>query len=260
MKDWLESLCKSLNGRVGYIIASEDGSLDIRRGADQVFPSASIIKLPVLWAIFCKIHDGKLDLSQKTVMRSADIVDGYGVLKNIHPGAELTMLDLCNLMIHYSDNIATNLLIEIVGMDYINEEIYACGLKHTTLQRKMMDVASKERGLDNSTSPSDMVILLRQYRDSKRISAELRAQMKKILLGQFCNNFLAHYMPPGFSFAHKTGDLPGTMHDVGYLYTPKGRLFDVAVMCTNLANNIDGLYYLNETGAALFSELNKQEM
>jgi len=192
MKDKLKRMTDALDGRVGYIIASQDGKVDIRNGEEQVFPSASIIKLSVLWAVFRKVSDGELSLTRMIPLRDRDIVGGYGVLQNIHPGVTLTVLDLCALMIHCSDNIAANFLIDLLGMEFINEEIWACGMEKTILQRKMMDAAARERRLDNYTSPSDMVRLMRQYRDSGRIEPPLRKQMEEILLGQLYNNFLAH--------------------------------------------------------------------
>jgi len=66
-------------------------------------------------------------------------------------------------------------------------------------------------------------------------------------------------MPPTFRFAHKTGDLPGVLHDVGFLYTPKGKLYDIAIMCSGLADNIQGLRFFNAAGAMLFAEMEKQE-
>jgi beta-lactamase class A len=255
LKSRLESLCRDFNGRVGYIISSEDGLLDIKADENTVFPSASIIKLAILWTAFKKASDGQIALSETLTVRNDDLVGGYGVLQGLCTGLALTVEDLCVLMTDYSDNVATNMLISRLGFDEINEEIAACGLNSTVLARKMMDTAAAERGLDNKTSPADVVKLLRMYQFSDRIGDGLRARMRDILLKQFCNNFLSHYMPEGFRFAHKTGDLPGTLHDVGILYTPGGKKCFVAVMCDRMPDNVAGIRFLNDIGRAIFDNL-----
>jgi beta-lactamase class A len=255
MREKIEALRGNLKGRVGYIIESRDGSTNLRANERGVFPSASIIKLTILWAVFRSVEDGRAFVSETAIMRDKDVVGGYGVLKDLHPGIELTVGDMCSLMICYSDNVATNMLIDRFGMDYINEEVRGCGLTDTVLNRKMMDSEAKARGLDNYTSPLDVVNLLKLYLDSDRISKALREEMTGILYRQFCNNFLAHFMPEGFRFAHKTGDLPGTLHDVGILYPPSGQAHFIAVMCDGLEGNEDGLRFLNEAGSVIFSHL-----
>ena len=255
MRDKLEALRECLKGRVGYIIESSDGLTNLRENERCVFPSASIIKLAILWAVFRRVAEGRASVSDTAAMRYEDIVGGYGILKDLHPGIELTVGDMCSLMICYSDNVATNMLIDRFGIGYINEEVRSCGLTDTELNRKMMDSEAKAKGLDNYTSPLDVVNLLKLYLDSNRISKPLREEMTGILLRQFCNNFQAHFMPEGFRFAHKTGDLPGTLHDVGVLSPPSGQAHFIAVMCDGLDRNEDGLRFLNEAGSVIFSHL-----
>jgi len=248
----LKSLADTVDGKVSYIIRAADGSLDVCRDETRRFPSASIIKLTILWTAFRKAASGELALDAEAPMLAEDVVGGYGALKGLHVGIAPTLEDLCVLMTDYSDNIATNMLIDRLGFESINADIAACGLESTVLGRKMMDAEARQRGLDNFTTPRDIVSLLEQYRHSAAIPERFRERMLGILHEQFCNNFLSHYMPPDFRFAHKTGDLPGSLHDTGILYSPAGKEYYVAVMCTDLADNIRGLEFLNDFGAALF--------
>ena len=102
-------------------------------------------------------------------------------------------------MIILSDNTATNILIDICGMDNINFTLKKLGLKDTKLRRKMMDLKSKNMGLDNYTSPYDMVKLLEVLNKNE----EIISIMKK----QLCNNKISHFIEKKIDFAHKTGDL-----------------------------------------------------
>lgn len=255
MKNAIESLCREAGGHIGYVLVAEDGSLDIRANEDAVFPSASIIKLTILWTVFREVTEGRLLLTEELPVRAEDIVGGYGVLQKMRLGIVLSIADLCALMIDYSDNVATNMLIDRLSLERIGEEITACDLGATTLRRKMMDVAAKERGLDNYTSPLDVVKLLKLYVHSDLIDGNLRNLMIDILLNQFCNNYIAQYIPSNYKYAHKTGDLPGVFHDVGILYAPAGDIYFLAVMCEEMKDEVAGIRFINNFGQIIFENL-----
>ena len=155
-------------------------------------------------------------------------VSGFGILKDLEPGLALTWKDLAVLMITVSDNTAANWLIDFLGMDAVNREIRTLGLSETELNRKMMDAAAKERGLENKTSAADME---RMY-EAIRNDADSE-EMTDILRRQQCNNKLPVFFGEHSGFAHKTGDLPGTEHDAGILYV-KGQACFIAVLTKDL--------------------------
>ncbi len=251
MQNKINSLLEKLEGKAGIIIKEAGGGVLFSHNASMVFPSASIIKQYILWELYSKAARGELSLDSAAAIAPGNRVGGYGVLKDMAADS-LTVKDLSLLMIALSDNIATNTLIDLAGMDDVNRAAKALGCTNTVLQRKMMDLDAKARGLDNFTSPEDVALLLGNYLESPLLPAPLRQEMAATLKKQIYQNFLAHYMPESFSFAHKTGDLPGVLHDTGILYTPGGKTLIVAVMTKELKSNISGLKFLNALGEVIF--------
>ena len=254
LKD-IDNLIDKLDGRVSYIITSADGSLDLRYAEKEKFPSASIIKLPILWSVFTKVAKGEMALTDEMPVHTENIVIGYGILRSLHVGITPTVEDMCLLMTALSDNVATNMLIDRLGFTSINADISACGMSNTVLARKMEDAEARTQGRDNFTSSHDVITLLKLFRNSEFLSEPLRNRILNILGNQRYNNLISHYMPSGFHFAHKTGDIPGTLHDVGILHSPAGKEYYIAVMCSDLADNIQGLKFLNDFGVRIFAEL-----
>ena len=251
----LDSLIDTVDGRVSYIIASADGSLDLRRAEKEKFPAASVIKLSILWSVFANVAKGDMALADKMPVCTENFVGGYGILRSLHVGITPTVDDMCALMADLSDNVAANMLIDRLGFSRINADILSCGMTSTVLARKLEDIEARAQGRDNITSPIDAITLLKLYRHSHTLPDHLRNRMLDILHDQRYNNFLSHYMPPLFRFAHKTADIPGSLHDVGILHSPSGKEYYIVVMCSDLADNVQGLRFLNDFGARLFAEL-----
>lgn len=211
----------------------------------EVFPAASLIKLPILFTLYKRKKEG-LFLGERVRMEERHKVSGFGILKDLEPGLALTWKDLAVLMITVSDNTAANWLIDFLGMDAVNREIEALGLSETELNRKMMDAAAKERGLENKTSAADME---RMY-EAIRNDADSE-EMTDILRRQQCNNKLPVFFGEHSGFAHKTGDLPGTEHDAGILYM-KGQAYFIAVLTKDLEDNRHGIRLNQEAGRLVY--------
>src|SRR5688572_15387776 len=116
----VEDIAAEIGGTVA--VAARDlrncRALDLR--ADARLPSASVIKVPILVALMARIAEGDASLDDRVVLRDADKVPGSGVASMLHEGIELTVEDLAHLMITVSDNTASNMLIDLLGCDYIN--------------------------------------------------------------------------------------------------------------------------------------------
>jgi beta-lactamase class A len=248
----LVSKAQKIDGTVGFVL--QDLRKNFRRdwNAEEVFPAASVIKLTILWELFRRVDEGELSLHEEMELRETAKVGGFGILKEMHPGLRPSLEDLATLMIILSDNMATNILIDLLGMEAINRTATELGLHKTVLQRKMMDGEAKARGLDNFTSPEDMAHLLWHYMESPDLSESSRKIMLNILLRQQCNNKLPLRMPLGAPLAHKTGDLPGTEHDVGILLLPKQPII-LVVMTKDLSRNQDGIAFCNKVGELLYT-------
>ncbi|MEC9488066.1 MAG: serine hydrolase [Halanaerobium sp.] len=248
----VQELNQKLSGVAGIVIKDLWGNFSFDLNPDLVFPAASVIKLCILWDLFKRASNGELDLEQQITLRENHKVGGFGILKELHTGLQLTVEDLATLMIVLSDNVATNMLIDLLGFARINSSIKEIGLKDTVLQRKMMDTQAAEQGLDNYTSPRDIAILLENYIKSELIDSKNREKMLDILMRQQCNNKLPALMPAGTKLAHKTGDLPGVEHDVGILDLPDQKIC-IIVLTRDLKDNQDGIKFNNQIGELVYN-------
>lgn len=131
-------------------------------GADRLFSSASLIKVPIMVAVLQQAESGRLPLSRQLPLDAVPRVGGSGVLTELADLDRLSVRDLLTLMIVISDNLATNLLIDAIGMDVVNESAAAAGLPDTRLRRTMMDLEGRRAGLENHTTATDMTAVLEQ--------------------------------------------------------------------------------------------------
>lgn len=237
LEDGIKDIIKKYKGFFGVYICTDNG-IEIKLNTETVFKSASLIKLFILLSI------DERNLKEKIKVREEDIVGGGGVLDKLHSGLELTVKDLAVLMITLSDNMATNILIDYLGMDRINRNILKNGFKKTVLQRKMLDIKVAEQGMDNYTTAEEIMKVLKILYE--------KPIFLNMLLEQQINFKLSLYLSENtdFKFAHKTGELVNIEHDAGRLYY-KDRYIDVVVMTKNLPDNSEGIKLQNEIGEYL---------
>lgn len=145
-----------------------------------------------------------------------------GALNRMHAGLEVTMRDLVELMIVLSDNSATNVLIDRLGIDKVNACLRAQGVQKSTLRRKLFDRAGHAAGIENTVTAREMGMLLEKMYYGELISPEASAQMLEILRNQKLNGKLPFFLKPrGIAVAHKTGEDDGITHDVGVVYAQR---------------------------------------
>ena len=252
----IRSIAEGLNGRLGVVVQmpGEDEPV-VALNADDVFPSASIIKLPILWTFFHAVDRGELDPADRWTLASEAAVEGTGVLRFLGAGLRPSLLDLATLMVIVSDNTATNALIGRLGIERVNADLAALGLANTALRRRMFDFDARARGLDNVTTPRDTARLLCRFALGDGLSPASAAQVRRILLAQQLNAGLPARLPFGTPWAHKTGNLPGLLHDAGWLEHEDGRRVVVAACTDSLRNDGDGALALARIGEAVFAWL-----
>jgi beta-lactamase class A len=221
---------------------------------DRVFPSASVIKIPILAALFNLAGQGKVNLAAEITIKPENRVGGCGVLSELNPGLRPTVLDVATLMIIQSDNAATNELIDLVGMDTVNDFARALGLQHTLLQRKMMDGEAVKEGRDNFTCPRDIGRLLRSLVEGKVVSREASVKMLEIMKRQQLRNKLPALLPEDVTIAHKTGDLDRLEHDVGVFFLPE-RTYILAMFTNKLSSNMAGIEVINRVSRVVYDAL-----
>jgi beta-lactamase class A len=217
----LEWLADNFPGVMGvFAVDPTDPENALRVNEDVVFPTASSIKITILAEFFRKAEAGLIDPMEPLTLRGEDVVPGSGVLKELHP-EEVTMplIDYATLMVTVSDNTATNIMIDITGMEDVNKLIKSLGLEETSLQRKMFDWEGAAAGRENLSTPREMAALveclyarrgLSQYVCENTI--EMMKKPKENPIG------IREGLPEGVSVANKAGWMAGVMCDAGIVY------------------------------------------
>ncbi len=185
--------------------------------ADEPMCAASVIKLTVMAELFRQIGDGELDPERRIPIRDADRVPICGVLTLMHTGMEVTAIDLCWLMITVSDNMATNMLIDLLGIEKIQANICRLGLEGVELNRKLFEKRPEWRKKTNYITAASIGRLLEQIYQGTLVSPEASRRMMEMLLAQQCTNKIPLLLPREGLAAHKTGEDTGITHDVGIL-------------------------------------------
>jgi beta-lactamase class A len=196
---------------------------------NALFPQASAIKIPILMEIFKQAHDGKFQLSDLRQIESKDKTSGSGILADLGDGTvRLSLHDLCLLMIVLSDNTATNILIDLAGMEQVNRTLQSLGHPQTRLQRRMMDTAASLRGDENLSTPAEaariMELLYRGEFINRSVCENILAILKKTKPSAFTS-----VLPAGTTVAFKPGHIPGVATEWA-LVLLKDRPYVAAIM------------------------------
>src|SRR6266446_3947610 len=143
---------RSLDGVMGVAIVDLTDDHKYLLHANDIFPQASSIKICVLAELYRQAQQGKLKLTDLYTVNAADLVQDSDIMAGLTPGVtKITLRDLATMMVAVSDNSATNVLIDRVGMDNVNAFLSAQGLRDTRLRRKMMDLKAATEGDRKST-------------------------------------------------------------------------------------------------------------
>ena len=239
-----------LKGKMGLAIEMENKCFYFNR--EEVFPSASIIKVPILIEGLRQAEVGKINLNEMLPIR--DRVGGSGVLQAL-ADISLTVKDLLTLMITVSDNTATNMIIDLLGMDAINQSMKEFGLEKTVLKRKMMDFAAIERGLNNVTCPADIITCLKVINEGSYLSENSRRHALEILhFQQFHDKLPAMIDTEKIFVAGKTGSLPNVENDCA-IFKYRGKTAYVVVLMDQLENAFSGRRVISRIGKYVYDDL-----
>jgi beta-lactamase class A len=236
---------QGLDGVLGVAILDLNSGQQLLIHPDEVFPQASSIKIAVLAELYHQAEQsahgaaGKAKLTDRYVVRAADIVPDSAVLGGLTPGVtSLTNRDLATIMVAVSDNSATNVLIDRVGMDNVVHLTESLGLAHTQLRRKMMDLKAAALGRENISTPREMMQLLEQLYRAKVIAPPLLDDFFKVL-ATTKESWIPRDLPSDLKIANKPGELEGVRNDSGIVFL-NNRPYVICVMTTYLANERAG--------------------
>jgi beta-lactamase class A len=225
----LVELLNPPTGVVALAARHVEGGRTWRHNEHHRLPSASLIKLPILAVFWETVEAGRLDSTKRVSVPAEARVEGTGVLKALAPGLEPTWSDLATLMITVSDNVATNLIIDRLGMEAIQAWIDKAGLAETRLERRMMDRGAMSVGRGNWTSAADMEMLLSAIAAGTCVSGEASRQMRRALEAQQIQDRLARRLGESVRVANKTGNFADVIHDAG-IVTGAGGTLVIAVL------------------------------
>jgi len=246
--DILDRIQKS-GAEVGVAFRTLDGKTEWFSRADDVFHAASTMKIPVMIELFHQVREGKLKLDEPLVVRNEfhSLVDGsiYRLDSGDDSETDLykavgqtrTLGQLCELMITVSSNLATNLLVEKLGVENIRAMVHALQADGMNVLRGVEDNKAYEKGMNNTTTARGLLILLEAFAKGQAVDADSSRQMVEILARQKFNEAIPAGLPSGTRVAHKTGELTKVHHDAAIVYAP--RPFVLVILVRGLAESKD---------------------
>jgi D-alanyl-D-alanine carboxypeptidase (penicillin-binding protein 5/6) len=235
----LKPLIDAHAGQVGLYIEHLETGEQYGWRADVVQPTASLIKLPVMVAAYRLVDRQQLDLTKHVTLTEADKVPGSGILTyHFSPGATLSVRDAIRLMMRYSDNTATNLVVDQIGLPTTATTMATLGFAETRLHAKVFrgdttlaPERSRQYGLGSTTAKETVQILKQLYAEQLATPDSCAAMMEHLLA---CDDrtMLLRELPNGTEVAHKTGAVAKTRCDAGIVMSPQGP-FAICVLTTD---------------------------
>jgi beta-lactamase class A len=246
----LEERVEGYDGVAGVYVQDLEGEYGYGVRSDEAFFSASIIKVPVMVAVYRKIEQGDLSFSQEVELKEEDWAAGAGWLQWEEAGTKQTVGDLLLLMMTQSDNVATNALVRMVGgSDHVNGVAESLGAKDTLLYQKVSSERGVVPGIDNRTTPRDMATMLQKIADDEAASEKSCGYMIDLMLTNELDWWLDAGLPEDVYAANKAGWLYQVYGDVG-IVEHDGRRYTVAILSKHGSATVD-------EGALLIEDLSR---
>jgi serine-type D-Ala-D-Ala carboxypeptidase (penicillin-binding protein 5/6) len=236
----IEPLIAAHQGTVAVAVRHLPTGEGFLHNEDRPMPTASLIKLPVMVEAYRQAEAGRLDLERMITLTEDDPVRGSGILtRHFSPGMQLSVRDAIRLMIAYSDNTATNLVLDQIGLEATAAAMEAMGLPNTKVHAKVFrrgtsvfPERSAEFGL-GSTTAAEMATLLERLHRGELASEEGTQAMLEHLFACQSTDRIPRLLPRGTKVAHKTGSVSRVRTDAGIIESPSGPLIVVGLTAEN---------------------------
>lgn len=231
-------------------IGNEENQFAIN--GDEVFHAASTMKTPVMVELFKQSLAGKFSLQDSLLVKNEfkSIVDGSSYSLDVKDdgddkiyfliGQKRMIYDLIYDMITVSSNLATNLLIELVGPENVTKTMNEYGLEKIKVLRGVEDIKAYHLGLNNTVTANDLMKLYELIATHQILSKQICEEMIKILLDQKFKDKIPKYLPENVKVAHKTGSISKVEHDSGIIFLPDGRKYILVILSKQLDDNEKG--------------------
>src|SRR5215210_7730778 len=212
------------------------------RNEREVFHAASTMKVPVMLGIYEAVTRGELSLDQPVRVRNefTSIFDGSKYALEAREdsdaqlydevGKELPLRELVRRMEVRSSNLATNLVIELIGAKRVMRLMKEVGANDIQVLRGVEDDKAYHAGMNNTTTAYDLMLVFRTLAEKKAVTAAASEEMLEILAAQEHNDGIPAGLPPGTRVAHKTGSITAISHDAGIVYRPDGTQYVLVVL------------------------------
>jgi beta-lactamase class A len=264
LKSAIEAKLKTVEGQFAVAFKDLQTGKTLFINEKENFHAASTMKTPVMIEVFKQAKAGKFKLSDSILVKnefksivdgspySMDISDdsGDGMYKMI--GKKMTIYDLTYQMIIVSSNLATNILIDLVDARNANESMRKLGAKDIQVLRGVEDQKAFEKGLNNTTTAYDLMLIFEKIAQNKVIDKQSCEEMRKILFDQKFNEIIPDKLPKTVKVAHKTGSITGVQHDSGIVYLPDGRKYVLVLLSKKLINVDFGVKILAEVSEQIY--------
>ena len=234
------------------------------RNEREVFHAASTMKVPVMLGIYEAVTRGELRLDQPVRVKNefTSIFDGskYALeaREDSDPklydevGKELPLRELVRRMEVRSSNLATNIVIELIGAPRVMRLMKEIGANDIRVLRGVEDDKAYHAGMNNTTTAYDLMLVFRTLAEKRAISPEASTEMLEILAAQEHNDGIPAGLPPGTRVAHKTGSITAIAHDAGIVFRPDGTQYVAVILTRGFAKGDDADAVIAEISRALW--------
>jgi beta-lactamase class A len=253
-------LVKAHKGKVAVAVKHLKTGETYFLDADTVMPTASLIKLPVMVEAYWQEKEGKVKLDTKLTLKKEDKVGGSGILtQHFSDGATFPLKDAVRLMVVFSDNTATNMVLDQIGLPSMNKRMEELGLKNTKINAKVfradtrLDQGRAKYGL-GSTTAREMVELLALIDAGKVVSPEACKEMLGHLKACDDKEKMTRLLPAGTVVAHKTGSVNASKTDAGIMYLKSGPV----ALCVLTDENTDQRWVADNAAQVLIGKVAKE--
>jgi beta-lactamase class A len=224
----------------------KDESRQITINPDTVFHAASTMKTPVMIEVFKQAEEDRFSIDDSIRIENTfySIVDSSEFSLELDPNADdpferkvgemATIYDLTHAMITYSSNIATNLMIQLVGAENTTETMRELGAENINVLRGVYDMKAYERGLSNRTTARDLAVILERIAEGEAVNEEASRQMIEIMKEQFYKDIIGGNLPEDAVVASKSGFITGVRHDSGIVSLPGGQSYILVYLSKNV--------------------------
>lgn len=219
----------------------------------EIFHAASTMKTPVMIEVFRQAKEGKFKMNDSILVKNEfkSIVDGSNYSLNIGDdsaddmyaqiGKKTTIHELTYQMIIVSSNLATNILIDLVGAENVQKNLTNMGLKDIKVLRGVEDSKAFQKGLNNVVTAFDLCMIYERIAKNQLIDSQSCSAMLDILFDQKFNEVIPALLPKNIKIAHKTGSIVGVQHDSGIVYLPDGEQYVLVLLSKNVKNATKGI-------------------